>query len=64
MADPLDDQPVTPAPDPASPAVARAALREIIERMTDDEAVALWRLICAWVNSVRHNSCREDVRQS
>ena len=45
----MDDQPVTPEPHPASPGAARAGLRQIIERLTDEEAMALWRLICSWV---------------
>jgi hypothetical protein len=45
----MDDQPATPEPHPASPAAARVALHQLIERLTDEEAVALWRLICSWV---------------
>jgi hypothetical protein len=45
----MDEQTVLPEPEPASPAAAREGLRQLIERMTDEEAVALWRLICSWV---------------
>jgi hypothetical protein len=45
----MDDRSVTPVPHPASPAAARTALHQLIERLTDDEAVAMWRLICSWV---------------
>jgi hypothetical protein len=45
----MADRPVTPEPHPASPAAARAALHQIIDRMTNEEATALWRLICSWV---------------
>ena len=33
----------------ASPDQARAELHRIIEQLTDEEATALWRLICSWV---------------
>jgi hypothetical protein len=33
----------------ASPGQARAELHRIIEQLTDEEATALWRLICSWV---------------
>ena len=45
----MDDQPTTPQPSPASAAQARAQLHALIERLTDEEAEALWRLICSWV---------------
>jgi hypothetical protein len=47
----MDPQPPTstPVPHPASPAAARAALHQMIDRFTDDEAMAMWRLICSWV---------------
>ena len=45
----MDDQPVTSEPHPASPEAARIALHQLIDRMTDEEAVAMWRLICSWV---------------
>ena len=44
----MEDQPVTPEPQPASPAAARAALHQLIERPTEEEAAALWRLVCSW----------------
>jgi hypothetical protein len=28
---------------------ARAQLHRIVERLTDEEAVAIWRLVCSWV---------------
>ena len=49
----MDDQPVTPEPHPASPAAARAALHQLIERLTDEEAAAIWRLFCSWVAPLR-----------
>ena len=45
----MDDQFVIPEPHPASPAAARTALHQLIEQLTDEEAVAMWRLICSWV---------------
>jgi hypothetical protein len=32
-----------------SPDQARAELHRLIEQLTDEEATALWRLICSWV---------------
>jgi hypothetical protein len=43
----MDDQPVTAEPHLASPAAARAQLHRIVERLTDEEAVAIWRLVCS-----------------
>jgi hypothetical protein len=45
----MAEQPAPPAPHPASPAAARAALHQLVDRMTDEEATALWRLVCSWV---------------
>ena len=45
----MAEQPAMPEPHPASPAAARAALHQLIERLSDEEAAALWRLICSWV---------------
>jgi len=45
----MDDQPTALALHPASPAAARIALHQLIERLTDEEATALWRLVCSWV---------------
>jgi hypothetical protein len=45
----MDDHPVTPQPHPASPEAARAALHAIIDRLTDAEVTAFWRLVCSWV---------------
>ena len=45
----MDDQPAIPEPHPASAVAARAALHQLIERLSDEEATALWRLICSWV---------------
>ena len=32
-----------------SPTEARAQLHHIIERLSDEEAVAMWRLVCSWM---------------
>jgi hypothetical protein len=32
-----------------SPLEARAQLHRIVERLSDEEAVAIWRLVCSWV---------------
>ena len=32
-----------------SPTEARAQLHRIVERLTDEEAIAIWRLVCSWV---------------
>ena len=45
----MADQPATPKPHPASPEAARLALHEIIDRLTDAEVTAFWRLVCSWV---------------
>jgi hypothetical protein len=50
----MDDQPVTPEPHPASAAAARAALHQLIERLTDEEVTAFWRLVCSWVVDQPH----------
>jgi hypothetical protein len=42
---PIDDALVPPV----SPGLARAALLDVIGRMSDADVVALWRLICSWV---------------
>jgi hypothetical protein len=34
---------------PGRPALARAALLDVIGRMSDADVVALWRLICSWI---------------
>ena len=36
-------------PQPADPAEARAFLRWVMEQLSDEEAMALCRLICSWV---------------
>ena len=36
-------------PEELSPFDARGQLHRIIEQLTDEEAMALWRLICSWV---------------
>jgi hypothetical protein len=38
-----------PSPHATSPAEAPAQLHCIVERLTDEEAVAIWRLVCSWV---------------
>jgi hypothetical protein len=55
----MDDQPALPEPHPASPAAARAALRHLIERLSDEEATALWRLICSWAVAQPRQSSEE-----
>jgi hypothetical protein len=37
----MDQQPVPPAPHPASPAAARAALHQLIDRLGDAEAIVM-----------------------
>ena len=41
------DEP-TSLPPPGSPTVARARLHWLIEQLSDEDAVALWRLLCSW----------------
>ena len=41
---PADDT----SPPPMSPTLARAALLDIVTRMSDADVVALMRLLCAW----------------
>jgi hypothetical protein len=46
----MSEQPSFPA---TSPTEARIQLHHIIERLSDEEAVAMWRLICSWVAEAR-----------
>jgi hypothetical protein len=40
---------------------ARAQLHRIVERLTDEEAVAIWRLVCSWVpEGITEQPARED----
>ena len=43
----MDDQSALPEHYPASPAAARVALHQLIQRLTDAEVTALWRLVCS-----------------
>ena len=36
-------------PEQLSSTEARAQLHRIVGRLTDEEAVAIWRLVCSWV---------------
>jgi hypothetical protein len=38
-----------PSPPATGPAEARAQLHRMVERLSDGEAVAIWRLVCSWV---------------
>jgi hypothetical protein len=60
----IDSQPTPPPPHPTSPAAARAALHQLIDRFTDDEAMAMWRLICSWVveDAAHRPAAPEDPR--
>ena len=50
----MDVQSANPDPHPASPAAARAALHEIIDKLTDAEVTSFWRLVCTWVVDSSH----------
>jgi hypothetical protein len=45
----MSEQPFRPETPAGSPAEARGQLHRIVERLTDEEAVAIWRLVCSWV---------------
>ena len=45
----MSEQSSFPTTRAASPIEARAQLHHIIEQLTDEEAVAMWRLVCSWV---------------
>ena len=48
----------------ASPVEAGAQLHRIVERLTDEEAVAIWRLVCAWVpEGIMEPPAREDSKE-
>jgi len=60
----MDDQPAIPEWHPASPAQARAQLHRIVERLTDEEAVAIWRLVCSWVpEGITEQPAREESEE-
>jgi hypothetical protein len=43
---------------------ARAQLHRIIERLTDEEAVAIWRLVCSWVpEGITEQPAREESKE-
>ena len=47
-----------------SPLEARAQLHRIVERLTDEEALAIWRLVCSWVaEGITEQSVREDSKE-
>ena len=47
-----------------SPLEARAQLHRIVERLTDEEAVTIWRLVCAWVpEGIMEPPAREDSKE-
>jgi hypothetical protein len=47
-----------------SPLEARAQLHRIVERLTDEEAVTIWRLVCAWVpEGIIEPPAREDSEE-
>jgi hypothetical protein len=45
----MDDHPALPEHHPANPAAARVALHQLVQCLTDEEAIAFWRLVCSWV---------------
>ena len=45
----MPNQPSIPAMPTTDPALARLHLHAVIDRLSDEEALALWRLVCAWV---------------
>ena len=51
-------------PEQPSPAEARAQLHRIVERLTDEEAVAIWRLVCSWVpEGITEQPAREESEE-
>ena len=47
-----------------SPTEARAQLHRIVERLTDEEAVAIWRLVCSWVQEgITEQTAREESEE-
>ena len=48
----------------SSAVAARAQLHRIVERLTDEEAVAIWRLVCSWVaEGITEGPAREDSEE-
>jgi hypothetical protein len=45
----MDDHPALPEHHPANPAAVRVALHQLVQCLTDEEAIAFWRLVCSWV---------------
>ena len=45
----MPDQPPIPAMPTTDPALARLHRHAVIDRRSDAEALALWRLVCAWM---------------
>ena len=59
----MSEQPSSPTTRAVSPVEARAQLYHIIERLTDEEAMAMWRLICSWVaEGIRQRQPTEQRR--
>jgi hypothetical protein len=53
-----------PMAEQPSPLEARAQLHRIVERLTDEEAVAIWRLVCSWVaEGITEPPVREDSEE-
>jgi hypothetical protein len=51
-------------PEQPSPAEARAQLYRVVERLTDEEAGAIWRLVCSWVaEGIMAQPAREDSEE-
>jgi hypothetical protein len=49
---------------PVSAFEARAQLYHIVERLTDEEVVAIWRLVCSWVaEGLPEEPAREDSEE-
>jgi hypothetical protein len=47
-----------------SPLEARTQLHRIVERLTDEEGGAIWRLVCSWVpEGVREQPARGDSEE-
>ena len=43
---------------------ARAQLHRLVERLTDEEAVAIWRLVCSWLpEGITEQPAREESEE-
>ena len=57
----MDDQPTLSEHHLANPAAARVALHQLVQRLTDEEVTAFWRLVCSWVGSPPRRPRKEDL---